>query len=107
MSYDIDLVVDHADGYKTTVHEANITYNLRAMFVAAGLPDSLWSLNGLPANQAAELLYPVWRELRTHPDRYEAFNAENGWGRHKHALPFIHDLYLAARCHPRAMINVS
>ena len=106
MSYDIQLVVDHRDGYKTTVFDKNITYNLRQMLVVAGLPDSFWTLDGMVASDAEDLLYSVWRELRTRTDYYEQFNSPNGWGLHKNLLPFIKDMYLASRQHPRGIFRI-
>ncbi|MDT0211208.1 hypothetical protein [Curtobacterium sp. BRD11] len=107
MSYDIDLIVDHGDGYQTNVFEANITYNLRPMLVEAGLKDSLHSLNGLTAESAAPLIGDVWRELYRRPDHYRQWDSPNGWGLHKNLVPWMKRLYIACRTHPRAIIQIS
>jgi len=107
MSYDLVIVVDHGDGYKTTVFDRNITYNLRNMLVEAGLPDSLHSLNGKTCRESQDILYTVWHELRTRPYYYKRFDSPNGWGLQKNLLPWIRDLYLKSRQHPRGVIRVS
>lgn len=107
MSYDVDVVVSHGDGYSTTVFDRNITYNLRPMLVAAGLLGSFYSLEGMTAAEAQPIVYGVWRELRTRPEHYAKFDSPNGWGRHKHLLPWIKDFYLALRLHPHGVIYVS
>ena len=107
MSYDLEIVVHHPDGYKTTVFDRNITYNLRPMLVAAGLADSLHTLEGMSGKEAQDLLYGVWRELRTRPEHYRSFDSPNGWGLRKNLLPWVRSLYLAVRTHPRGVIHIS
>jgi len=107
MSYDLSITVDHGDGYKTTVFDANTTYNLRPMIVAAGLPDSLHGLHGKTAAESQDLIYEVWRELRTKPEYYSTFDDPGAWGQHRNLLPWMKHLYIACRTHPRGVIEVS
>jgi hypothetical protein len=108
MSYDIHLVVDHGDGYRTTVFSANMTHNVRPMLVAAGLDDSLWILDGKTAGEVSDLMSDVFRRLRRDDGRFiSEREASNGWGTHKQLVPWVKSLYTAIRTHPRAIIRVS
>jgi hypothetical protein len=107
MSYDVNLIVEHGDGYKSHVFWANITYNLRDMLVEAGLADSLWTLDGMSAATAAPIVGDVWRELYRRPDHYRRFDSPNGWGLHKNLVPWMKRLYVACRTHPSATVKVS
>jgi hypothetical protein len=107
MSYDLTVRVNHGDGYTTEIAHFDPTFNLAPMFVAAGLPESLRTLDGMSAVEAAETLYPVWRELRTDPVKYSRYNPANGWGDQAGALWVIRSVYLACRQHPKAEITVT
>lgn len=107
MSYDIDVTVDHGDGYTTTVYDGEITFNVRTMLVEAGLPDSLRSLDSLTAAEAQDQVYEAWKELRTRPSHYRPLQASNGWGTYDQLVPWIKELYIALRTHPRGVVHVS
>ena len=63
----------------------NLTYNLDPMLNAAGMPD--WrDFIGMRAGDAAPIWQIVVDELRRDPNRYRAYNPENGWGTYEQAV---------------------
>lgn len=82
----------------------NLTYNLSPMLWEAGMPR--WrELVGMSASQAG----PIWRDihgkLAADPERFKAFNPENGWGTYEQAVEVIGALADACERHPEAKIG--
>jgi hypothetical protein len=84
MSYDIrfGVKVEGMGGYIATIDEpehSSPTYNLRNMFVAC----MDWDYEQGKWYNCAEVIPKFLRgvgELRSHPKKYEKYNAPNGWG---------------------------
>lgn len=83
MSYDIEFKVRVADTNKyVTVGDcdANITWNVRPIIEkSTGLP---W-LNEENNGYCVDIMPAIQKgldELRSHPNKYKKFEAENGWG---------------------------
>jgi hypothetical protein len=91
------------------VYHANITHNLNKMAEAAGIYKALWrpEENGIDyASQLIQTLADGLTKLKADPERFEKFNASNGWGMYHHFVPFV-DAYLKACIqHPNARISV-
>ena len=99
------------DVYLTnTVHSGNITHNLGKMAKEAGLYEALWC----PEESGywiAKQLIPVldkglW-ELKMNPEKYEKFNAENGWGVYENLVDFVEEYLKACRLFPDADVGAS
>ena len=80
------------------VYWANITHNLTAMADAAGIYKELWRPDEIGIEVARQLIKPLSTgldRLKADPEKYEAFNASNGWGLYKDFVLFV-EKYLAA-----------
>lgn len=85
-------------------HHYNVTYNLREMLRAAGLPE--WrALDGAPAVEAAGMLAKVAETLPADPARFKALDPPNGWGDYDGALRFVESFALGCALHPEARIG--
>ena len=106
MSLDVDLMVMR----KVSIYSSNITHNLGKMAKDAGIYQHLWRPEELGISKAKELIEPLTKGLgllKSDPERFEAFNAENGWGLYKHFVPFVEDYLNACIANPNAKISVS
>ena len=92
------------------IYSANITHNLRAMAMKAGLYQSLWRPEELGITKASELV-PALRHglewLESEPARFTPFNASNGWGLYEHFVPFVRSYLKACEDSPQATVVVS
>lgn len=108
MSYDVSLTVDHKDGHVTTVFDENITWNVRPMLVAAGLPDSLRGLDDQTAADVSEVLSAAMEKLRLNDGgEISALEPSIKWGTYKQLLPWMEHLHEAVLANPGAVITVS
>ena len=106
MSLDVDLKA--ADG--ECVYSSNITHNLGRMAKEAGIYECLWRPDEHGITHARQIIEPLSRGvalLATEKDRFEAFNAPNGWGMWEHFLPFCADYLQACKSYPDALVSVS
>lgn len=108
MSLDISLHEGSADGPE--LYSANITHNLGRMADEAGIYQALWRPEEQGWTRAADLIPHLTAglsSLLTEPERFEALNAANGWGKREHFIPFVNGVLQACREHPDAIIDVS
>jgi hypothetical protein len=106
MGLSIDLVVENED----ILYDCNITHNLGKMADAAGIYQVLWrpeELGFTKAGQIVEILAEGVAQLATEKAKFEAYDSPNGWGLHKHFLPFCVNYLAACKEFPEAIIHVS
>lgn len=82
MSWGVDIIIDHQDGYTTTVEVVDgHTYNLSPMWRRAGVfAKRSNELDGRNAGQLAPLLSAALLDAIRFAADYKALNPENGWG---------------------------
>lgn len=64
----------------------------------------------LPQPHARDLTAPLRAGLallKSDPDRFRAFNAENGWGTYGDFVPWVEKYLAACESHPAALVEVS
>lgn len=106
MSLDVTLIATRP----TTVYDANITHNLNKMAEAAGIYKELWRPDEIGITKAFQLIEPLtagWKRLCADREKFEAFNAPNGWGKYEHLVVFVHDYIEACKANPDADVSVS
>lgn len=92
------------------VFSANITHNLGRMAAAAGCYEACWrpDEHGITtAAQVAEKLRPAIAIMKSDPDRFQKLDAENGWGRYIHFVPWLERYLAACEENPTARVEVS
>ena len=112
MSLDIWLHVEGIKGASGTgvfvsVFDANITYNVTAMWKRAGCYGALYESGGKRARDILPTLESAYEHMRDNPRAYEVLNPLNGWGSYETALPWLWRLMVACREYPDAVIGVS
>lgn len=110
MSLDIYLdgaSCDHCKRGGEEVFSANITHNLRRMWDEASVCDALYESQGKTAASILPALESGLAVMQADPARFEAFNAPNGWGLYKHAVPWLAEVVRACRENPAAVVRVS
>lgn len=93
-----------------TVYSSNITHNLGKMASEAGIYKYLWRPEELGISTAKELIVPLRAGLsllHSDPERFEKFNAPNGWGMYEHFVPWVAEYLDACERNPEAIITVS
>ena len=94
----------------TEIYSANITHNLGKMAKAAGIYQHLWRPEEIGITKARELIDPLQTglaKLEADPEKFEAYNAPNGWGLYKHFVPFVRKYLEACKENPDADVSVS
>lgn len=94
----------------TEVYEANITHNLSEMARAAGIYEALWRPEVLGITKASQLIEPLQNgiaKMMADPERFRAFNPENGWGSYEGLIEFVGKYLKACRETPDATVRVS
>lgn len=92
------------------VFSSNITHNLNKMAQEAGIYDCLWhpeKIGAVYAREITERLSTAVELLEADPERFEKFNAANGWGIYEHFVPFVRGVLEACQKWPDAKISVS
>jgi hypothetical protein len=92
------------------VYWANITHNLNKMADAAGIYKHLWRPDEIGITKAAQLIEPLRAGLallKSDRERFEKFNAPNGWGLYEHFVPFVEKYPAACEEYPDADVHVS
>lgn len=92
------------------VYWANITHNLGRMAREAGIYECLWRPDEYGIKRARQIIRPLrigLAKMVVDRAKYEAFNAENGWGTWKNFVPWCADYLQACRDHPKAEVRVS
>jgi len=118
MSLDITLSrVYHVsyDGCKTfiekneVVFDANITNNLVAMALEAGIHEAIWLPHDIGANNAEDLITILekgYKSLLNNPNYFSKYNSTNGWGVYDDFLPFVKKYLDACKDYPNSVISV-
>lgn len=94
----------------TEIYWRNITHNLGAMAREAGLYIALWRPDEAGYVFAADLVSPLTEGLallKGDPERFKAFNPENGWGSYEGLVEFTADYLAACIANPGATVRVS
>lgn len=92
------------------VYWDNITHNLGNMASKANIYMPLWRPEEICATHAKHLITPLTEalaDLRSDPEHYKQFNAENGWGLYEHFVPFVEKYLEACKAYPDAVVRVS
>ena len=114
MSLDVDLMVT----MPTSVFSGNITHNLGKMAGEVKLRngktlyDVLWrpeecSYGYTKAFEILSLLHEGMVELIRFPEKYKAYNPENGWGSYEALVNFVREYHTACLDNPNAELRVS
>ncbi len=92
-----------------TLFDANITHNLGQMWSAAGIYEPLYNRSGEVkfAKDLLPLIESGLSFLKSDPYRFRRFDASNGWGTYKDALPWLEKLVAACREYPDAEYKTS
>jgi len=100
----------HETQVSDQLYDANITHNLGRMAEAAGIYKHLWRPEELGITKASELIGPLTdgiEQLEADPDKFEQYNAANGWGLYEHFVPFVRNYLNACKKHPDATVHAS
>lgn len=92
------------------IYSQNITHNLTEMADAAGIYKCLWRPEEVGITKAHQLIEPLehgLRELIANPEKYKAYNPENGWGSYGGFVRFVTEYLAACKKHPEADVEVS
>lgn len=92
------------------VYSDNITHNLNIMAREAGIYKHLWRPDEIGVTQAEQLIEPLMaglNTLRSDPDKFKAFNPDNGWGDYDGLCSFVEGYLVACQLHPAATVEVS
>lgn len=103
------VAVNYDDGESDEVYSANITHNLGSMARAADVYEYLWRPDEIGVTQADQLITPLRNglaRLKTDPQKYSAFNPENGWGSYDGLVRFVEQYLQACEEHPSAKVRV-
>lgn len=88
---------------------ANITHNLHQMATAAGL-FCIWHPEDSGAEKAGQLIEPMEKGLallKSDPERFRQFDADNGWGTYEQFVPWVERYLAACKEYPDARVRVS
>ena len=88
---------------------SNITHNLGRMADEAGIYKFLWRPDEVGVKKAKQLIVPLTdglRLLKSDRDRFEVFNAKNGWGTYDNFVPWVEKYLDACREYPEADVSV-
>lgn len=94
----------------TCVYAANLTHNLAKMAYEAGIYKHLWRPDEIGITKAEQLIEPLrvgLALLKSDPERFKKFDAENGWGLYIHFVPFVENYLQACEKYPDAEVSVS
>jgi hypothetical protein len=120
MSLDLDLVAPneteepctcqecghtHTRKTREVYFESNITHNLNKMFQEAGLYEILWHGTGLKAEGILITLERGLAEMKSRPEVYKVFDADNGWGTYPQAVKWLASVIEACRKYPDAVLR--
>ena len=106
----VTALINADDADTTEVYSSNITHNLGKMAAEAGIYEALWRPDENGITKAAQLIGPLSdgvRRLRDDPEKFDQFNAPNGWGKYENFVPFVENYLAACRKYPDADVRVS
>lgn len=96
-------------GGNNRIYNGNITHNLNEMAKSAGIYEPLWRPEENGITKAEQLIEPLTNglaELRANPDKYKAYNPENGWGDYNGLIRFVEEYLSMCQKHPNATVSV-
>lgn len=102
------VAVVEEDGEK--VYRSNITHNLGKMASEAGVYQAMWRPDEKGWTKASQLIEPLKSGLEVllaDPERFKAFNPENGWGSYDCLVDFVESYIAACTEYPDADVSVS
>lgn len=102
--YTVELPDDTTD----CVYSGNITHNLSRMADEAGLHDCMWTPQLFDITKAKQLIEPLTKgleRLKSNPERFKAFNPENGWGTYDGLVRFVEEYLAACLEYPEADVH--
>lgn len=88
----------------------NITHNLNRMAEEVGIYNHLWRPEEIDIFKAYQLIDPLregLHKLKMYPDKFKAYNPENGWGTYEQFVKFVSNYLDACYEYPNATIEVS
>lgn len=94
----------------TAVFDANITHNLNRMAKEAGIYEACWRPEEIGIAKASQLIEPLRQGIalmESDPERFEKYDAPNGWGTYNDFLPWLKRYLEACIEHPDADVSVS
>jgi hypothetical protein len=110
MSLDVTLYSNKCDtcGRSEEVFRANITHNLGAMAEAAGVYEAVWRPDEFAYLKASHILPVLERgsaALQADPERFEQYDAPNGWGTYEQFVPWLKRYAEACKANPDAIVE--
>ena len=106
----LDVYLEDDEGKE--LHWGNITHNLNTMAQHAGLYEPLWRPETLTVGtpKGDDLIIPLsegLKRLKSNPNHFKQFNAENGWGVYDNLVVFVERYLDKCREHPNAFVRIS
>ena len=108
MSLDVYLTKPVAEDQ--VVFDWNVTHNLGKMASEAGIYKQIWRPDEIEVHKASQLIGALEAGLdllRADPERFKAFNPENGWGSYEGLVKFVETYLAACKESPDAAVRVS
>lgn len=99
---------EHINTERVELHSQNITHNLNKMAEEAGFYGALWrpEENGIvTATDLLPHLEAGLSKLKSSPQYFKQFDAQNGWGLYVHFVPWLEKLIEACKAHPDAKVE--
>ena len=106
MSLDISL----HEVKEVEVFSSNITHNLGRMAGEAGIYVLLWRPEEIGVKFAYQMIEPLKEALellKTRPEHFKQFDAQNGWGVYDDFLKFVEKVIQGCDSNPEALIKIS
>jgi hypothetical protein len=106
---DREPVMAEVSGEAQVVYTANITHNLNKMAEEAGIYKPLWRPDEVGIDKAKQLIRPLRKgltRLKRDPERFRAFNPQNGWGSYAALVSFVDNYLEACKTYPDARVRV-
>lgn len=100
--------LEDADGEE--LYSANITHNLIGMAKEAGIYEPVWEPASYDYKLGADLIAPLRmgiEQMEKEPERFEKYNAGNGWGTVQQFLPWLKKYLAACEEFPEGFLRAS
>jgi len=108
MSWGVDIVVEHGDGYRTVIDVVDgHTYNLNRMWRWSGACRYPRDFDGRRCDELAPVLAAALADALAHPDDYRAMNPPNGWGDYEGFVEILGRFAELTSLHPRGVVRWS
>ena len=107
MSWGVDIVVDHGDGYKTRIEVVDgHTYNLTPMWRKASVvAESTSELHGRSCREMQPVLINALKAAWSDPSSFRELDPPNGWGDFDGFLTILTRLARLCHEHPRGVLD--